>query len=457
MYEFSVIEGLKSGVPASAADKYEGWFISLYNTVYDIIRNKDGCNCKNADHIVDLTDKLIDPTFKLQTDPADWYTTPKEIDSLPKIPYTAAGRLRGEHAVCAAYDDCIPESDPIKLEVHILALKCQAKADKAEKPPPTLWESAREEMTVYLDMPSYQVVERDAVVASINVLRDKLTEDQADIKKMANYQIASINSNHFKSGVNAAFAAHCIGSLYQFIAHFEELKLIESHANKYIHEVSMCLKVREWSANNKWRKPVANAQSIIKVNAAPPAERVEEGKLGLLINRWGCGSKGRRNLHVVKLMLRDMPWLDRILDTGEMREHIANLTNIAIHGGWGITADPDGSTALLATLPNESYSDRGRVCRMLHDFAAGRYSQPEYAKWILAGVPEPRWSFYMDLHLQNRGKEKEKNKEKQKRERALRIETQRKAKLQLEFGGTILDIDDEDEDDALYASDYEDF
>eukprot|EP00966_Prymnesium_polylepis_P131740 3046731-Prymnesium_polylepis.1 len=465
MYDFSVVEGLECGVPANAADKYEGWYISLYHTVYDIIRNKDGCNCKNADHIVDLTDKIVDPTFKLQTDPSEWYTAPEEIDSLPKIPYTAAGRLRGEHSVCAAYDDCVPESDPDKLEIHVLALRCRAKADLAEKPPLTLWELAREETMHYNDMPSYQNVERDSVVASINVIREKLAEDQNDIKKMANHQIASINSNHFKSGVNAAFASHCMGAIYQFIAHFEEQKLIASYDDvkegkwrgqrslKPIHEVRMCLEVREWSAKNKWKKPVASAQSIIKVNAAPPAERVEEGRLGLLINRWGCVSFGRRNIHIVKLMLRDMPWLDRILDTGEMREHVATLTNMALHGGWGITSDPEAKVALLATLPNESYDDRGKVCRMLNDFSSGRYSQPEYAKWILAGIPQPRKDWYMGLHMANREGEKEKNKQKQQRERQVRIETQRRAKLQLDFGGTIMDIGDDEDDDALYASD----
>jgi hypothetical protein len=453
MYDFQVVEGLECGVPASAADKYEGWYIALHNTVYDIIRNKEGCNCKNADHIVDLTDKIVDPTFKLQTDPPEWYSAPQEIDSLPKIPYTAAGRLRGEHVVMATFDGCVTDRDPQKYEIHLLALRHSAKADKAESPPLTLWEFAREETMKYSEMPSYQVVERDAVVASINVIKDKLNEDQSDIKKMANHQIASINSNHFRSGVNAAFAAHSIGAMYQFIAHYDEQRLIADNEDPNtppIHEVQMCIRAREWSAKHGWRKPVASATSVSKVNAAPPDQRVEEGKIGVLITRWGCVSHGRRNIHIVKLMLRDMPWIDRLLDNGEMREHVCALTNLALHGGWGVTADPDATVALLETLPNESYADRSKVCRMINDFTIGRYSQPEYQKWILAGLPRERHDFYLNLHLRNRELERERNKSKQKRERRVRIETHRRAKLKIEFGGTILEgVAEEADEGAL--------
>lgn len=444
---------MEFSVPKSVVDQYEAHFIYELDTLFHPKTCKHGLNTNPGGHSLRLDPRLA-TTGTARAPPAE--------------------RLRGMAAMHETMAELVAQAgeDAAATTLHEEAERYAIRAVEAKK---SLWEFVREARDGYGKLPPHEPVTRDGVVGTLGSILSKSAEVgdgkmDEELKTMIKGQKRWLNSDHFKGEISAGFARDVVSCVYQALVHSEEAKLKERvelhkkldedtvddedleakivglyHQNpstlnsKIVARAKATLSVevtdinrgtegRMWSVAHGWKKPAGSAakRDPDKKTTATPAELAEEARIGQGLDSWKNQDK-RRNESIIRLLLRDMPWVDAFLDSGEADKKAYELANRALLNGYGATGDPCRTCGPVQAIPGASAKERDQVTWMLCRLVAGNVKQC-LLDVLFDGVDADRKQWYMDAYEAAKPERKAKVKATTKRQAENRAETMAAAK-----------------------------
>jgi hypothetical protein len=385
-----IVPELPNGVPASRASEFEAFFIIKRDTLYHPENRQDGCNQKHGDHVSALDYDKIKAEI---IDGLDWEEVPADVI-----------QARAKEALLETCVEEVGDFEPELSTALTTATMQRKQLERLYMAPVAIAEELAEE---YESIPKYKEIDRSLFEADLNSLRDRLNaEDVIDDKMLS--LVRGIALFGKSEGAEWCMRAHVAVHAFRMLAGALETR--EEARMPYTTAIRNMKLVRNWTANNDYKKPAANARQRKDGTGTS-----EEERMGIFLRSWksfkGTQAYKQANKSESNFIMRHVSWWKEFAN-GSRVERAANLTakvNSMLKQGYGHKDEPEfegkkkwpsgthGSETLnvyqkMIKMVNGHFSD-SHVSEMLNGM------HPSRSEWY-----KLKWSTNRPAYLANKKK-----------------------------------------------------
>lgn len=432
MLKLKIVDELPNGCALRDADKFEAYFISHFRTVYDMNHNKHVANDTNGNYA-----RKVDPVA-VAAELEAGYVWPTECAAAAKRFTEAPKELEEARANVEILETILIENPDVEGVEAALSTALTVRA-KLETGP---YEYALKAFETYEAMPTYEPINRDALVAQLNTIKDMSPSDtklQEEHRRV--WMRVTHSDQHRSSDVSAFEAKHIMGMVVGWLGTHAESQL-----DTTTHVAQKCLALRAWSATHGGRKPSPSA--VFRMDALDDvAAATTEAALGAWLRNWK--HDGKRSEHAtVSVLLRHYSTLRDFMfgeSASEKTIRVAKEANKLLKDGYAIKREWE-SRPHDTTLKELKCTTFGKeIYKCMWNFLNGQGT--EIADTLLEGVDAERAAWMRAAHTGNRPKLLERvqrvHKEQAERRRAVK-----EAVESMQGASTSVQLDACDENDA---------
>lgn len=313
--EFKPVPGLPNGVAHRHADAFEAYYISKYDTLFNMLTNPDGCNLTVGNH----ANKVDVAEIKRQL--AEGYKWPEpakaQVAALEGAP-TALKDARFQEAVLTDLD-ARANTDPEKPIEGLAEALGEARLILGRMEGDGLYEHVHDVvLPKYEDMAPYDEVPRSNVVAELNDISDRANEVDEELGKAIRWEGKALLLDHWREvPLTANEVVHKLRVVLGVVNRFAESRL---DLTPPILEKFKAARI--WSSKHDYKAPSGAATRRHLKAGETFGDLEEEATLGHMIANWKSAYTpshpsltGRPFEASVKVLLRDFPELLKAIRT----------------------------------------------------------------------------------------------------------------------------------------------
>lgn len=377
--KISIVSQLPNGVAQCDADRWEAYFISLHQTLFDPRNNRDAANNTNGNRARKVDCETMDRELEIG------YVWPKAMEKKVEQLKQAAPELEQARAMVDVLETIMVQNPKLEEQVRTKLVIAENQMSKLEM---GVYEHAKRVFERYDAMQGYAQITRNELVAELNGVgaMDETVRD--GLRTM----ILKMHPDKEKQdgAVILVPSGFCCG-IMKCVLEWAGQKA-ESNLNLDTNTARRCLELREWSAQNQRRVP-SNKALGRQVKKGEKAEDLnKEESLGVWIKDWR-GPYGRPSPNTVLVLLRHFPLLIAKLlgeSQSDKSDAIVKELNAKLRAGFGHVheSETDPSIQKLPYTSSASNPNATKVLLKLHGFLSGQNASE--ADKILEGLPEER-------------------------------------------------------------------
>jgi hypothetical protein len=323
------------------------------------------------------------------------YEWPKGCEAQVAAMAAEAKDVEEARATLAILQSIAEDNPELESQIQPILAKTEQTLQDLQTGP---YERAKEAYETYCEMAPHKTVARDALMATLNSIKDLTPDDPAVQQRWRKVWAPLMNSDSNKTTISVEEARAFMLMVKAWLGDHAETKLDMTTTT-----AKWCLKLREWLAahDNNGKQPSASAKSRPSALANPEAA-TKEASVGDWMTIWK-GRLGKPESGTVRVLLRHWPKVLASMlgkSRAEKTLDMARRANALLKAGYAIsperTARPEQSVDLTPLIPT---TDGEPVYLFVQSFLRGQ--TPAIADALLEGVDADRAKWMRDTNLAN--------------------------------------------------------